>query len=94
MKSNKSSLFNYIAASIILLMNIPLLYLTVKTIITGGGPWGYGLIGLPLMFIGHLFLIPAYKGIKNLNKSKLNLFVNGFGSIYCLWLGYIYLTSL
>jgi len=87
-------MFNKAVASIMVLMNIPLLYFTVKTTITVGGPWGYGLIGLPLTFIAHLFLIPAYKGIKNSSKSNLILYMNGIGSIYCLWLGYIYLTSI
>lgn len=93
MSSDKSSILHIVTIVIIIVMNIPLLYLTIKIIITAGGPWGFGIMVLPLLLISHLFLISAFKGIKNPNKSNLTFYLNGFGAMYCTCLVYICLTS-
>jgi len=51
---------------------------TIQIIVSGGGSWGFGLVALPITFVTHLFLIPAFSTLRNWNKGQDVLFVFNF----------------
>lgn len=77
----------------IILINIPLLFLSIKIITTSGGPWGYGLLVLPITLVSHVFIYSAYQTLNLKVCSNRNFVLNVMGFIYCVGVLYLYLTS-
>ena len=77
-------IINRIFASTLILLNvgyfIPLSYTTIKT---EGGTWGYGLVGLPLILVTHLFLISAVGSWISKNKKPIVFLV--FNTVGLIW---------
>lgn len=79
---------------LIILPNIPLLYWTVKIIVTKGGPWGFGIVLLPLQILAHFFLHKAIKILRNNDQSRKSTIYGFIGTCYCFWLLWFYLYSI
>ncbi|WP_157491773.1 hypothetical protein [Flammeovirga sp. SJP92] len=58
---------------LILLLNLYYIPMTLKIIIARGGPWGYGLLALPIFLTFNLCLISAYHGFRGKNSESLGL---------------------
>lgn len=85
---------NTVAAIVIILANLFFLPLSVKAIITGGGPWGLGLIALPLTLLTNLFLLPAiFMFCKNGKENKFLLIINTIGLCWIAFLLYVFFRS-
>jgi hypothetical protein len=88
-------IINRIFASILILFNvgyfIPMSYNTIKT---EGGPWGYGLVGLPLILVTHLFLISAVGSwISKNKKPDVFLVFNTAGLIWTLFMFWLLIST-
>jgi hypothetical protein len=67
--------------------------MTLVNLKTGGGPWGYGLLTLPLTASINLLIIPAVLILKKqYNSSKVLLIINLIGFLWALFLLYLFLT--
>lgn len=91
MVNDKIALTNRVLSIGVLLLNLPLIFFTIKIVVTVGGPWGYGLLALPYLFVAHLFIINAIYWLKRSKKLKLSLVINILGILYCSWIVYPFL---
>ena len=77
--------YNLTMATLILLSNFYLLYITLIVISTNGGPFGFSIIALPFTFLAHLFILPSIMVLKKKhNKSPILLLTNTIGITYYL----------
>lgn len=86
---------NKFAAILVLVIN--LFYFipeTIKIILSGGGPFGLGLIALPFTILANLFSIPSILSLtKKLENRKSLQWINIVGLLICSFLlGYILST--
>ncbi len=65
---------------------------TFKLLLTGGGPFAFGILLLPFQIIAHLFLIPAFLSLNNKYQDNRTyilityIWINGIGAIMSiLW---------
>ncbi|MDR7131110.1 hypothetical protein J2X69_003470 [Algoriphagus sp. 4150] len=73
---------------IILISNVFLFIpFTFKLLLTGGGPFAFGILLLPFQIIAHLFLIPAFLSLNNkYQDNHTYIWINGIGAIMSiLW---------
>ena len=80
------TMLSKVLSSLLILLNLPLLYATILILSTGGGTWGYGLIVLPFTLIAHLSLIPAYLRLRKKSASLNWIALLVLGLIYCTFL--------
>jgi hypothetical protein len=73
-----------IGTSIILLNIVFFIPGTILLIISGGGPFAYGLLLLPITFISHLFLFPAILTWTNKDKDQSGFII--FNSLGIIWM--------
>lgn len=60
---------------LILLSSTVVVPLTIKTIETGGGPWGFGIIGLPVLLPLSAYLLFGLAGVVSGDARQRNLFI-------------------
>lgn len=62
---------NKIAGLILIILSFTIaIPLTIKTIETGGGPWGFGVIGLPILLPLSTYFLFGITGIMNQNEER------------------------
>jgi hypothetical protein len=86
---------NYLIAILLILFNL-VFFLpgTYELIRTGGGPWGFGLLVLPVTIVGNLYLIPSSLSFLNKYKqSRVLLGINISGIIGSIFWVTIFLTT-
>jgi len=82
---------NYITSVLLILFNL-VFFLpgTYELIRSGGGPWGFGLLILPVTIVGNLYLIPSILSFMNkyrMSRVLLGINISGIvGSIFWITL--------
>lgn len=89
-------ILNFIFSGLLIFTNIfvffPFSYLILKT---GGGPFAFGILLLPIQIILHLYLIPAILPLKNKNQhNRTYIWLNGIGSTVAIFWSILILSSL
>jgi hypothetical protein len=75
---------------LVLLSGTVVVPLTIKTIETGGGPWGFGIVGLPLLLPLSAYFLFGLAGMVSGEARQRNLFITahvvtiivGLGSLF------------
>ncbi len=92
MLNNKIKVTNIIIGLLIFLVNIFFIPYSISIIINGGGPFGFGLLVLPLSILINIFLVSSlFLVIKSVRKSKLILIINLTGLIFSFIMLYLVL---
>lgn len=65
------------AITLILLVTMVSLPLTISTYETGGGPWGFGMIGLHVLLPLNAYLVFAIAALVAAEKARWYLFIAG-----------------
>ena len=77
---------NKILSIIILLLNVYFLPITIKIIISSGGPFGFGFFVLPVSLPVNLLIINAFLVFKEKFKNSFILLIfNGLGVVWGLF---------
>ncbi len=85
---------NKVLALILLVINLGyFIPLTVVTINSGGGSWGYSFLGLPVTLIVNLLLIPAIISLALKEDKPIGLLiVNSLGFLWAVFWFFIFIT--
>jgi hypothetical protein len=77
---------NRAVAIVLLLLNLYFLMLTFEIVHSGGGSWGYGLLGLPITVPINMLLISACLSLRAKHQNSISLLVvNSLGSAWALF---------
>ncbi|PZX53366.1 hypothetical protein LV85_01784 [Algoriphagus chordae] len=89
-------ILNLTFSGFIILSNISVFFpYTFRILKSGGGPFGYGVLLLPITLIGILYLIPASLTLKRKNHYNTTfLWINLTGTIGCAYWIYFFNSSL
>lgn len=88
--------FNSIMLVIFSISNLFLLIpLTINILLTGGGPFAFGILLLPFQITAHLFIIPVFMSLNVENlENRTYLWVNGIGAFLTILWSAIVLASI
>ncbi len=89
--SRESILYWRIPAYLIIISNLAFhLIASVQIIATGGGPWGWGLLLLPITMIAHIFLLVAIRSLIHKEPSLSLRIWTVLGALWCLaWMAFL-----
>ncbi len=83
----------YSLSSIIIISNLFFFIpFTIKVFSSRGGPFGFGLLLIPIIFISHLNLIPAVLALKSY-QNRVLLWMNIIGVLGCIGLLWLLLAK-
>lgn len=88
---NKISILNRLLASVIIIANLYLIPLSLKVILTNGGPMGLGFMAIPFLLPIHIAFFFSVLTFRKKSKSNNNyLLSNSLAFLYILGFCFLY----